>query len=139
MSARVRKPTDEVRTEVHDPARRGPVENAAPTYIDRPPEAVPVPAAAERSEPIRVISMKNRPDTDRPRDPERAPLQVKLRSMAEVAGRRNTPAAGLGHLAPPRDPREVRARRMRANVVWACVAIGLACAITLAIWLLAGR
>jgi hypothetical protein len=138
MSARVRKPTDEVRTEVYELRRNAVAEQATPTYVDRPPEAVPVAAPVERSEPIRVISMKNRPDTDRPRD-ERPPLQVQLRSMAEVSKRRNTPPAGLGHFAPPRDPRQARARRLRANLVWAFVAIGLAAAITLAIWLLAGR
>ena len=58
--------------------------------------------------------------------------------MAEVAGV-HAPAGGLGRLAPPRDPQQARKRRQRDNVVWACVAVLLACAISLGIWLLAGR
>jgi hypothetical protein len=93
----------------------------------------------ERSEPIRVISMKDHTEAAKPRsDDPRVQLQVHLRSMAEVAGRNDTPVK-LGHLAPPRDPRQVRARHVRANVVWACVAVVLAGAISLAIWLVAGR
>ena len=93
----------------------------------------------ERSEPIRVISMKDQTEVAKPRSEDpRIQLQVQLRSMAEVAGRREAPVK-LGHLAPPRDPRRARARRVRANVIWGCVAVGLAGAIALAIWLVAGR
>jgi len=93
----------------------------------------------ERSEPIRVISMKDHTEAAKPRSEDpRIQLQVQLRSMAEVAGRREAPVK-LGHLAPPRDPRRARARRVRANVIWGCVAVGLAGAIALAIWLVAGR
>jgi hypothetical protein len=118
------------------------VEQPTPTPIDpRPPLEPGTPtelsARPERSEPIRVISMKDRADTARPRTEPRAPLHVQLRSMAEVAGLQE-PRNALGRLAPPRDPREVRARRRRDNVVWACVAIILACAISLAIWFVAG-
>jgi hypothetical protein len=95
----------------------------------------------ERCEPIRVISMKDRADASAPRNPPdqpRVPLHVQLRSLAEVAGLQDPPA-GLGHLAPPRDPRQARKRRQRANVAWGCVALVLACGISLAIWLVAGR
>ena len=109
-------------------ARSGPaVEQATPTEI----------AAAPPSEPIRVISMKNRARSE-PRAEPRVPLHVQLRSMAEVAGMHG-PSPGLGHLAPPRDPQQARKRRQRDNVVWACVAIILACAVSLGIWLIAGR
>lgn len=104
------------------------IEQATPTEISARPE---------RSEPIRVISMKERAASE-PRPQPRAPLHVQLRSMAEVASAR-TPASGLGRLAPPRDPQQARKRRQRDNVVWACVAILLACAISLGIWLVAGR
>ena len=67
----------------------------------------------------------------------RIPLHVQLRSMAEVAGVHESPR--LGNLAPPHDPRRARARRLRGNLAWACVAIALASAISLAIWFLAGR
>lgn len=190
MSARVRRPTDEVATEIYDPERQrallhapppdagspgpraasfeqdatevtpipgGPVgESATPAHADPDPGAAAAPASAldphpvepaapterrqlERSEPIRVISMKEHTEAAGPRsDDARVPLHVQLRAMAEVAGRNGSPV-GLGHLAPPRDPRQARARRVRGNVAWACVAVVLACAISLAIWLVAGR
>lgn len=118
-----------------------PPESAAPA-VPRPP-VLPAASAERRralqhSEPIRVISMKDHAEAQQRRDDPRAPLQVQLRSMAEVRGRKNTPVP-LGNLAPPRDPRQARARRVRANVIWAGVAIALACAIALAIWLVARR
>jgi len=105
------------------------IEQGTPTELVAPPE---------RSEPIRVISMKDRADASAPRNaPPRAPLHVQLRAMADVAGLRDTPA--FGNLAPPRDPRQARNRRRRANLAWAGVAVALACGISLAIWLIAGR
>jgi len=166
MSARVRRPTDEVATEIYDPERQrallgtslppadpsAPFEDATevtpvpdkPAALDPDPPAEPAAPTElrqrlERSEPIRVTSMKDHAEAARPRnDDARVPLHVQLRSMAEVAGRNDTPVK-LGNLAPPRDPRQARARRVRDNVVWACVAVVLACAISLAIWLVAGR
>jgi len=168
MTTRARRPTDEVGTEIFDAERRhallggpgqriessehdatevtprpgGPIaEGATPTHIDPLPAAPIAVGRAERSEPIRVVSMKDQLDRDRPRpDEARLPRPVQLRSMAEVArrGRADTPL-GLGNLAPPRDPRQARARRVRANVVRAGVALGLACALAFAIWLIAGR
>jgi hypothetical protein len=106
---------------------RRPVEQGTPIEVARP----------ERSEPIRVFSMKDQTAPRRRPDEQRAPLHVQLRSLAEVARRNDTPV-GLGRLAPPRDPRQARARRLRGNLGWACVALGLAGAISLAIWLAAG-
>ena len=106
------------------------IDQATPTALTARPE---------RSEPIRAISMKDH--AARPRiaaEAPRVPLHVQLRTMAEVAGIRDLPS-GLGHLAPPRDPRQARKRRQRDNVVWACVAIALAAGIAFAIWLIAGR
>ncbi len=138
-------------TEVTPSSVRPPVAYATPTHIDQGPggeapdppaeQAVPVERKQrlERSEPIRVISMKDHSEPTKPRaeDP-RVPLHVQLRSMAEVAGLHDAPV-GLGNFAPPRDPRQARARRLRDNVTWAGVAIVLACAIALAIWFIAGR
>jgi hypothetical protein len=108
-----------------------PIDQATPTELTARPE---------RSEPLRVISMKDRTGDDaRPRNAEhRVPLHVQLRSMAEVAGLRD-PRNALGRLAPPHDPRRARRRRQRDNAMWACVAIVLACGISLGIWLIAGR
>jgi len=129
-------------TEVN-PRQGAPVERATPTHVDprRPVEqATPteVTARPERSEPIRVISMKDHAGIHKPAAEDRPPLHVQLRSMAEVARRRDTPV-GLGRLAPPRDPRQARARRFRANAVWALVAAVLAGAISVTIWWIAGR
>lgn len=130
--------------------RLAPVEQATPTRIDTP---VPVPPAGaaeqatpteltarpERSEPLRVISMKDQAEGGMPRATaeQRVPLHVQLRTMAEVAGIHEP--AGLGRLAPPHDPRQARKRRRRANLAWACLAVALAGGISLAIWLIAGR
>lgn len=131
-------------------ARPGPPasEQATPTHIEpgRPIRTndrgtpTELTARPERSEPIRVISMKDRTGGEpRPRHAEpRVPLHVRLRSMAEVAGLSDQRNA-LGNLAPPHDPRRARRRRQRDNVMWACVAIVLACGISLGIWLVAGR
>jgi hypothetical protein len=149
MSARAHSPTNEVATELFDEERQGALRAAPPpsaTPLDPHP---PIEAAApiersrlERSEPIRAISMKDHTAATKPRSegvrgPLSVQLSVQLRSMAEVAGRNDTPVR-LGHLAPPRDPRQARARRVRDNVVWAGVAVALACAISLAIWFIAG-
>jgi hypothetical protein len=121
-------PAAEVPTPTHVDPRR-PIEQGTPTEIT---------ARAERSEPIRVFSMKDQTGPRKPRTDERRAMQVQLRSMAEVARRHDTPV-DLGHLAPPRDPKQARNRRLIDNAMWAGVAIMLACAIVLAIWFVAGR
>jgi hypothetical protein len=145
VSARAHRPADEVATELSDEERQGALRATPPPSASPLDPHPPIGAAApiersrlERSEPIRVISMKDHTAAAKPRsEGVRGPLNVQLRSMAEVAGRNDTPVR-LGHLAPPRDPRQARARRVRDNVVWACVAVALACAISLAIWFIAG-
>jgi hypothetical protein len=157
MTMRARRPTDETGTEVYTPERRRAlfgaspgdriaVEPATPTQIDgelpTPIASAPTPVEAslpiERSEPIRVISMKNRAQSEPRAEEARVPLHVQLRSMAEVAGMHGR-SAGLGHLAPPRDAQQARKRRQHDNVVWVCAAVILACAISLGIWFIAGR
>jgi hypothetical protein len=122
------------------------IEDAAATRVDLPQElpraadpATPteVTARAERSEPIRVISMKDASGPRKARTDERRVAQVQLRSIADA--RRNDTPVDLGHLAPPRDPRKARNRRLIDNVIWGSVAIMLACAIMLAIWFVAGH
>jgi len=113
-----------------------PVEQATPTELTARPERSE-PIAVQPSEPFRVISMKDQAEARAAAEP-RVPLHVQLRTMAEVAGMHES-SAGLGHLAPPRDPRRVRQRHRRANLAWAAVAIALAGGIALAIWLIAGR
>jgi len=128
-------------TEVSPRAGVSPVEQATPTEIDPTGDLVAPPAHArrtQRSEPIRVISMKADTDARQARaEAQRVPLHVQLRSMGEAARRHDTPV-GLGHLAPPRDPQQARVRRARRYLLRAGVAIALAAAIALAMWFIAG-
>jgi hypothetical protein len=135
MTARRRRPTDDQATRVREPQFEGDetrvgmavgTGRAAPVAVARP----------ERSEPIVAISMKDQLAAPRAAEP-RVPRHVQLRSLAEVSGRND--ASRLGRLAPPRDPRSAPARRWREPLGWAAVALVLAGAIALAIWLVAGR
>ena len=58
----------------------------------------------------------------------------KVRALSEVS---DTPARGMGRLAPPRDAREVRSRRVRDVVIWCAAAAGVATVVTTLIWYLA--
>jgi hypothetical protein len=90
----------------------------------------------EVSTPIKVVSMKTPGQSDRPDTPARAMPQVKLRAMSEVQSQKHALPENLGYLAPPRDAREVRARRTGELVIWASVCVMIACAIALGIWFL---
>jgi hypothetical protein len=138
MTGRAKRPTDKL----GEPEPGAPFEGDITDVASRPTlreidEAAPTRVDLQRSEPIRVISMKNAAAPRKPRTDERRAAQVQLRSIAE-ARRHDTPV-DLGHLAPPRDPKQARNRRLIDNVIWGSVAIMLACAIMLAIWLVAGR
>lgn len=122
---------DDGKTAIYDKRRanratkRGILDDGEPTEVDEPPSA-----------PVRAISMKTPgaiPKPVKPR-PEAKPHQVQLRPL----GRADTPQ-NLGRIAPPRDPREVRARRMRDLVIWGCVVVMLASVVMLAVWFLARR
>lgn len=97
------------------------------------PVVAPYADKAARSEPIRVISMKE--PSEPVRMPERPPPKVKLRAIAELA----KPPPPQGRLAPPRDGREARARQQRKNVLWVLGGLVLAVAIAATVWLVAGR
>ncbi|MEO8707370.1 MAG: hypothetical protein ABI867_45500 [Kofleriaceae bacterium] len=100
--------------------------------------ATPTAIVHNRSEPIRVISMKT-PAEIQPKLEVKLPV-VRLRALADV-----TPIPGsssgirLGRLAPPRDPKEVRARRLREYLLWGSVVMMVSCLVMLAIWFLARR
>jgi hypothetical protein len=155
MTARSRPPTDQQRTKVYDPddshrqrTKYG-LEIGTPTEVTPPPEepiaragaASSAPAAgAERGEPIRVFSMKAQgaPSEERPPVKQHQP---RLRRLSEVSPQRRaamTPPGGLGYLAPPRDPRQVRTRRWREYVQWGSAVVILAGAVMLGVWFLAG-
>lgn len=149
MPTRSRPPTDPQRTAIYDPERAPPragqgagAELATPTDLAAPP-LPPIlpqapPASAYDSQPIRVISLKapGEASEDRPVKQHRP----RLRRLSEVAQRARvaTPPGGLGYLAPPRDPREARTRRLREYVLWGSVVVLLAGAVTIAVWFLAG-
>jgi hypothetical protein len=105
-------------------------EQATPTEID---------PQLQRSEPIRVFSMKAQTDAEAEaqKPKARVPLHAQLRSMAEVARRHDTPAHGLGYLARPRDPAQP-AHPHRGVILRVAIAVALACTAALAIWLVAG-
>lgn len=120
------------------PAARAANPRALPLAAPHPSvlqPAVPPPPRG-RSEPMRVISMKTPADVVPEDRAQRALPAVQLRSISDV---HQTPPRGMGNLAPPRDPREVRSRRLRDNVIWGSLAVILASVITLAIWFLARR
>jgi len=101
----------------------------------QPAAKAPVPPR-DRSEPMRVISMKTPADLEHEEKGQRVLPVVKLRAISEL---RQTPPRGMGNLAPPRDPREARSRRLRDNVIWGSLVVILASIVTLAIWFLARR
>lgn len=84
--------------------------------------------------PMRVISMKT-PNAGTKKVARPVP-EVRL---FDTPMRAQTPAPPVGRLAPPRDPHEVRSRRVYDVILWGSLAVMLAAAVTLVIWLLAGR
>jgi hypothetical protein len=159
MSARSRPPTDEQRTVIHDgpprrahtstrrgvskhderddeptersePPRHGDaVEQATPTEVRRP----------ERSEPIKVVSMKTPAEVAVERRGHAAVPVVQIRSLSEVKRMHDTPPGGFGTLAPPRDPKGVAVRKLRDFVIWGCAVVIVACGVMLGVWFLARR
>jgi hypothetical protein len=89
----------------------------------------------EPTTPIQAISMKTPGETPAQPDLANPPTPIvprpKLRAMSEVAAPRQQ---NLGHIAPPYDPKEARARTVRDYVIWGCVAIILASIIALGVW-----
>lgn len=94
------------------------------------------PIARAKPAPIHAISMKT-PAEPRPARSEQAERElphVKLRAMSELA--RTQQPQSLGHLAPPYDPAEARARTVRDYIVWGSLAVILASVIALGVWFL---
>jgi hypothetical protein len=92
-----------------------------------------------KSEPIQVVSMKtpmDRPAADAPAQTPIVP-RPKLRAISEITPLPHAQPRNLGYLAPPRDPAEVRSRRMRDLVLWSSVAVIVASVVALFIWFIA--
>jgi hypothetical protein len=123
-------------TEVNPRQHPAAVEQPTPTEID--PSASSQTAMPIAGEPVRMISMKDHSEGQRPKLEPRVPLHVQLRSLAEVSGSHEV-QRGLGQLALPRNPAQKRERGVGDDVVRACMALLLAGTIALAIWLVFGR
>lgn len=121
-----------------------------PTKLDLPsstmtvPEApaVPVPVAKQQSEPIRVISMKTPAELAAERKASEAVGKAKvhkaeIRALSDVVKRRDTPPGGIGYIAPPRDPKDVRSRRVREYVIYGSAVVIVSSIVMLAVWFLA--
>jgi hypothetical protein len=156
--SRKRAPTDELLTDIYESKDRIPrakqstakghdTHETHDTRVDRPPGVppplppmLPPPEPPQQpTPPIRVISLKTPAEIEaeekqklRARD-----HKVSIRPLSEIRKQHDTPAGGFGHLAPPRDPKEVRARRLRDHVIWGSLVVILACAVMLGVWFLA--
>lgn len=117
--------------------RKRAVEMATPTVVTPDAPRNPVPPR-DRSGDILVVSMKT-PEPDKgeaKRQLEAKAHQVKLRPMSELSSA-DMITPPRGYLAPPRDPKQARKRRMRELVVWGSVVIVIACVVMLGVWLVA--
>jgi hypothetical protein len=148
---RRRPPTDEQKTSIYDSGQRargkketrkgfesGEIELPTPTEID-PVGAAPTSSPREKSEPIRVISMKTPAQIAAEKQKvDKKKHQVEIRALSDVA-RQNTPPRGMGNLAPPVDYRQRRQRRLRDWLIWGSVLVIISCVVMLGVWFLAGR
>ena len=145
--ARKRPPTDELETELYDsqqrtraakPTKRGhesgvqTLDIGTPTEIDPPPK--------ERSEPIRVISMKTPAEVAAEKKKVAAKThKPEIRALSDVVGRNATPPRGMGNLAPPMNQKERNVRRLREWLIWGSVLVIISCVVMMGVWFLAGR
>jgi hypothetical protein len=154
--SRKRAPTDELLTDIYEskdlkPRAKQPTAKGHDTHdtqVERPagvPPPLPptLPQAPEPPQqptpPIRVISLKTPAEIEAE---EKQKLRVRdhkvsIRPLSEIRRQHDTPPGGFGHLAPPRDPREVRARRLRDHVMWGSLVVIVASAVMLGVWFLA--
>jgi hypothetical protein len=116
-----------------------PPRTAFPAAQNSVPKRLEV-AQTDRSEPIKVFSLKT-PDalkSPRPEDKPRRMPRPQIRSIGEVSGT-HTPPRGMGYLAPPRDLDEAHKRHARSNLRWAAVTLIVAVAVGIGIWITARR
>lgn len=150
--SRKRPSTDEQKTSIYDSRTHGRAKSATkkgfesgettldigtPTAVDHPLGAGDS-ARKERSEPIRVISMKTPAEVAA----ERKQLAAKqhkpeIRALSDVLPRNATPPRGMGRLAPPADPKQARVRKLRDWLIWGSVLVIISCVVMLGVWFLA--
>jgi len=153
--ARQRPPTDEQKTSIFDsknlkrsknPTKKGfesgeiaiprdTLEIGTPTEIDPP--------RRDRSEPIRVISMKTPAEIAADKKQQKKLVEAKkhkaeIRQLADVRAKTAPPIA-MGNLAPPVDHSARRVRKLRDWLIWGSVLVIISCAVMMAVWFLAGR
>ncbi len=92
-------------------------------------------------EPLRAISMKSAIDRAKPQAPKQfvLPKQHKpeIRSLEEVSQQRAQTSGQTGRIAPPREAKGVRARKLRDTVFWGSVVVIIGCVVMLAVWFIA--
>jgi hypothetical protein len=146
VSARKRPSTEEQKTSIYDSnagkrakseTRKGFESGQVPTIPDiGTPTQIDPPR--ERSEPIRVISMKS--PAEIAADKKQAKQhKVQIRALSDVRPQHQTPPRGMGYLAPPADPKERKVRKVRDWLIWGSVLVIIACVVMLAVWFLATR
>ena len=64
---------------------------------------------------------------------------VEIRALSDVRRQHDTPARGMGYLAPPANRKERQARKVRDWLIWGSVLVIISCAVMLAVWFLATR
>lgn len=133
MSARARRPS---RGEGYEPHARAPEgdELYTPTRVDPHPPGDLEGREPAASQPLRAVSRKALDAIDDTGRRARPLPQVQLRSAADPP---RIPARSMGRLAPPRDPREARGRRLRDTLIGALAAVLVAGIVGLSIWLIA--
>jgi hypothetical protein len=144
--ARKRPSTDEQRTSIYDSqagkrtkaeTRKGFESGSIPTIpeIGTPTQIDP---PRERSEPMRMISMKS-PAEMAAEKKQAKQHNVEIRALSDVVRKNQTPPRGLGNLAPPADPKERQNRKVRDWLIWGSVLVIISCVVMLAVWFLATR
>ena len=109
----------------------------AKTPSTQPPPLPPQPAAAPARPRIKAISMKT-PASDKIAvddmqvQPEPQLRRPKLRAISEVSLVDHP--LDLGNFAPPADPSEIRAKRVRDVVIIASLSLIVASVIALIVW-----
>ncbi len=136
MSARAKKPTTKP-PPAPPRAKSGTLKGrpAAPGHA--PPRSIEDSGnfGREAATPIKAISMKT-PEGDKParEAAAREAHKVKLRPLSEIASGSHPKQENLGYLAPPRDPAEVRARKVHDYVLWGSISVIVASVVALIIW-----
>ena len=144
--ARKRPPTDELKTEIYDsqqrirpkPSTKRGHESGEQTLDIGTPTAVDPPR--ERSEPIRVISMKTPAEVAAEKKKVAAKQhRPEIRGLSDVVGNNATPPRGMGYLAPPVNQKERNVRKLRDWLIWGSVLVIISCVVMMGVWFLAGR